>query len=155
MRLISAWAAMAIGVSVVQYAKQTRGLFGKIIITGTLQDRIDTLAHVREPGIKVCCGDIIGMGERVVDRLGYSSYSLIFLPIPKASDQPVERSNGSSRSDRNGVSGRDGPDLLPKSVVPLSAGRQYMTDELRALSFWSARIRPYRLCTADHEKPTA
>src|SRR6202021_4119828 len=38
--------------------------------TRTLQGRIDTLAHVREAGIKVCCGGIIGMGEEVDDRLG-------------------------------------------------------------------------------------
>ncbi len=44
--------------------------YGKIIITRTLQDRVDTLAHVREAGIKVCCGGIIGMGERLEDRLG-------------------------------------------------------------------------------------
>ena len=35
-----------------------------------MQDRIDTLACVREAGIKVCCGGIIGMGEKVDDRLG-------------------------------------------------------------------------------------
>jgi hypothetical protein len=44
--------------------------YGKIITTRTLQDRIDTLAHVRAAGIKVCCGGIIGMGEGVADRLG-------------------------------------------------------------------------------------
>src|SRR5215475_8083181 len=38
--------------------------YGRIITTRTLQDRIDTLAHVREAGIKVCCGGIVGMGER-------------------------------------------------------------------------------------------
>lgn len=44
--------------------------YGKIITTRTLQDRIDTLAHVRGARIKVCCGGIIGMGEGVEDRLG-------------------------------------------------------------------------------------
>lgn len=44
--------------------------YDKIITTRTLQDRIDTLAHVRDAGIKVCCGGIIGMGEQVDDRLG-------------------------------------------------------------------------------------
>lgn len=43
--------------------------YGRIITTRTLQDRIDTLVHVREAGIKICCGGIIGMGERVEDRL--------------------------------------------------------------------------------------
>jgi len=44
--------------------------YDRIITTRTLQDRIDTLSHVREAGIKVCCGGIIGMGEQVTDRLG-------------------------------------------------------------------------------------
>lgn len=43
--------------------------YGKIITTRTLQDRIDTLAQVRDAGIKVCCGGILGMGEDVEDRL--------------------------------------------------------------------------------------
>ena len=42
--------------------------YGKIITTRTMQDRIDTLAHAREAGLKVCCGGIIGMGEQVGDR---------------------------------------------------------------------------------------
>jgi biotin synthase len=44
--------------------------YDKIITTRTLADRIDTLAHVRQAGIKVCCGGIVGMGEQVEDRLG-------------------------------------------------------------------------------------
>ncbi|MGY3033970.1 biotin synthase [Bradyrhizobium sp. USDA 4354] len=44
--------------------------YGKIITTRTLQDRISTLAHVRDAGIKICCGGIIGMGERLEDRIG-------------------------------------------------------------------------------------
>src|SRR5437016_7044844 len=43
--------------------------YDKIITTRTLQDRIDTLARLREAGIKVCCGSIVGMGERVEDRI--------------------------------------------------------------------------------------
>lgn len=43
--------------------------YGRIISTRTLKDRIDTLAHVREAGIKICCGGIIGIGESVEDRL--------------------------------------------------------------------------------------
>lgn len=44
--------------------------YGKIITTRTLQERIDTLGMVRDAGIRVCCGGIIGMGETVEDRLG-------------------------------------------------------------------------------------
>jgi hypothetical protein len=42
--------------------------YGEIITTRTYQDRLDTLSHVREAGIQVCCGGIIGMGESVEDR---------------------------------------------------------------------------------------
>jgi biotin synthase len=44
--------------------------YGQIITTRTLQDRIDTLGHAREAGLKICCGGIVGMGEQVGDRLG-------------------------------------------------------------------------------------
>jgi biotin synthase len=44
--------------------------YGRIITTRTMQDRIDTLGHARNTGLKVCCGGIVGMGEQVGDRLG-------------------------------------------------------------------------------------
>ena len=43
--------------------------YGQNITTRTMQDRIDTLAHAREAGLKLCCGGIVGMGEQVEDRL--------------------------------------------------------------------------------------
>src|SRR5204863_5860719 len=42
----------------------------KVITTRTMQDRLDTLAHVREAGMAVCCGGIVGMGEARADRVG-------------------------------------------------------------------------------------
>ena len=47
-----------------------RNIYGDIITTRTYQDRLDTLAHVREAGIHVCCGGIVGMGESAEDRVG-------------------------------------------------------------------------------------
>src|SRR4030081_1612432 len=44
--------------------------YGAIITTRTYQERLDTLAHVRDAGIHVCCGGIVGMGESVDDRAG-------------------------------------------------------------------------------------
>src|SRR5262249_56532121 len=44
--------------------------YGEIITTRTYQDRLDTLANVRDAGIHVCCGGIVGMGEDVEDRVG-------------------------------------------------------------------------------------
>jgi len=64
--------------------------YGKIITTRTLQDRIDTLAHVRDVGIKVCCGGIIGMGESVDHRLGM----LFCSPICRATRRACRSTSG-------------------------------------------------------------
>ena len=118
--------------------------YENIITTRTLQDRIDTLAHVREAGIKVCCGGIIGMGEEVDDRLGMLVL-LANLPVHPES-VPINLWNEVKGVPVNDTAER--PDaialarlvavariLMPRSVVRLSAGRQYMTDELQALCF--------------------
>src|SRR5882757_2570703 len=54
--------------------------YGAIITTRTYQDRLDTLGHVRDAGIHVCCGGIVGMGERVEDRVGMIA-TLATLPV--------------------------------------------------------------------------
>ena len=118
--------------------------YNQIITTRPLQDRLETLHHVREAGIKVCCGGIIGMGELVTDRLGMLLL-LANMPIHPES-VPINLWN-----EVNGVpvaKTAERPDpiavarlvavariLMPRSVVRLSAGRQYMTDELQALCF--------------------
>jgi biotin synthase len=118
--------------------------YDQIITTRTLQDRIDTLAHVREAGIKVCCGGIIGMGEEVDDRLGML---VLLANLPSHPESvPINLWNEVKGVPVNDTAER--PDaialarlvavariLMPKSVVRLSAGRQYMTDELQALCF--------------------
>jgi biotin synthase len=118
--------------------------YENIITTRTLQDRIDTLAHVREAGIKVCCGGIIGMGEEVDDRLGMM---VLLANLPAHPESvPINLWNEVKGVPVNETAER--PDaialarlvavariLMPKSVVRLSAGRQYMTDELQALCF--------------------
>jgi biotin synthase len=118
--------------------------YDKIITTRTMQDRIDTLAHVREAGIKVCCGGIVGMGEEVDDRLGML---VLLANLPSHPESvPINLWNEVSGVPVNDTAER--PDaialarlvavariIMPKSVVRLSAGRQYMTDELQALCF--------------------
>jgi biotin synthase len=118
--------------------------YDKIITTRTLQDRIDTLTHVREAGIKVCCGGIVGMGEEVDDRLGML---VLLANLPSHPESvPINLWNEVKGVPVNDTAAR--PDaialarlvavariLMPKSVVRLSAGRQYMTDELQALCF--------------------
>jgi biotin synthase len=118
--------------------------YDKIITTRTLQDRIDTLAHVREAGIKVCCGGIIGMGEEVDDRLGMLVLLANLSVHPES--VPINLWNEVKGVPVNDTAER--PDaialarlvavariMMPNSVVRLSAGRQYMTDELQALCF--------------------
>ncbi|KRR04388.1 biotin synthase [Bradyrhizobium jicamae] len=118
--------------------------YGKIITTRTLQDRIDTLAHVRDAGIKVCSGGIIGMGERLEDRLGMLVL-LANLQRPPES-VPINLWNEVKGVPVNDTAERPDPIatvrlvatariMMPKSVVRLSAGRQYMSDELQALCF--------------------
>ena len=69
--------------------------YGQIITTRTLQDRIDTLAHVRDVGIKVCCGGIVGMGERLEDRIGMLVAARQSpQPSGKRADKSVERGQG-------------------------------------------------------------
>ncbi|QOZ23634.1 biotin synthase BioB [Bradyrhizobium sp. CCBAU 51753] len=118
--------------------------YGKIITTRTLQDRVDTLAHVRDAGIKVCCGGIIGMGERVDDRLGML---VLLANLPSHPESvPINLWNEVEGVPVNNTAERPDPIalvrliavariLMPKSVVRLSAGRQYMTDELQAICF--------------------
>jgi biotin synthase len=118
--------------------------YDKIITTRTLQDRIDTLAHVRDAGIKVCCGGIVGMGEQVEDRLGML---VLLANLPAHPESvPINLWNEVKGVPVNDTAERPDPIalarlvavariLMPRSVVRLSAGRQYMTDELQALCF--------------------
>ena len=118
--------------------------YDKIITTRTLADRIDTLAHVRQAGIKVCCGGIIGMGEQVEDRLGMLVLLANMQEHPES--VPINLWNEVRGVPVNDTAERPDPIalvrlvalariMMPKSVVRLSAGRQYMTDELQALCF--------------------
>ena len=118
--------------------------YGKIITTRTMQDRIDTLASAREAGLKVCCGGIIGMGEQVDDRLGMLA---LLANLPEHPESvPINMWNEVKGVPVNDTAERPDPIallrmiavariMMPRSVVRLSAGRQYMTDELQALCF--------------------
>ncbi|WMT76415.1 biotin synthase BioB [Bradyrhizobium sp. Ash2021] len=118
--------------------------YDKIISTRTLQDRIETLAQVRDAGIKVCCGGIVGMGERVEDRLGML---VLLANLPSHPESvPINLWNEVKGVLVNDTAERPDPIalarliavariMMPQSVVRLSAGRQYMTDELQALCF--------------------
>jgi biotin synthase len=117
--------------------------YGKIITTRTYDDRLQTLAHVREAGIHVCCGGIVGMGETREDRIGMIA-TLANLPEHPES-VPI---NMLVRVAGTPLSAEPKFDPLefvrtvavtritmPRSVVRLSAGREDMSEETQALCF--------------------
>jgi biotin synthase len=117
--------------------------YGEIITTRTFDDRLDTLAQVRDAGVNVCCGGIVGMGESREDRVGLLE-SLATLPRHPES-VPI---NYLVQVAGTPLAGTDALDplefvrtiavariLMPASVVRLSAGRESMDDALQALCF--------------------
>ena len=114
-----------------------------IISTRTYQDRLDTLARVREAGIHVCCGGIVGMGETAADRTGMI-HALATLPAHPES-VPINalvQVEGTPASQGQALDGIDfvrtiavARITMPKSMVRLSAGREDMTPETQALCF--------------------
>ncbi|MET2832953.1 biotin synthase BioB [Mesorhizobium shangrilense] len=119
--------------------------YSEIIGTRSFADRLETLELVRQSGIKVCCGGIVGMGEEPVDRIDMlvtlanlpehpeSVPINMLIPIagtPLAEAKPIEpiefvRVIALARI------------MMPKSHVRLSAGRIAMTDEMQALCFFA------------------
>ena len=117
--------------------------YGDIISTRTYQDRLDTLQHVRDAGINVCCGGIVGMGEQQDDRAGLLQ-GLANLPkhpesvpvnlLVKVEGTPLDQVDDLDPFEfvRTIAVARI---LMPESRVRLSAGREEMSDELQALCF--------------------
>jgi biotin synthase len=117
--------------------------YGAIITTRTYQDRLDTLGAVREAGIHVCCGGIVGMGEGLDDRIGMIA-TLASLPVHPES-VPINmlvRVEGTPLADTRALDPLDfvrtiaaARICMPASVVRLSAGREDMSEETQALCF--------------------
>jgi biotin synthase len=117
--------------------------YGAIITTRTYQERLDTLGHVRDAGIHVCCGGIVGMGESAEDRIGMIA-TLANLPEHPES-VPINmlvRVEGTPLSHAQTLDPLDfvrtiavARICMPKSVVRLSAGREDMSEETQALCF--------------------
>ena len=117
--------------------------YGAIITTRTYQDRLDTLANVREADINVCCGGIVGMGETQDDRVGMIA-TLASLPVHPES-VPINmlvRVEGTPLAARAPLDAIDfvrtiavARITMPASVVRLSAGREDMSEEAQALCF--------------------
>jgi len=135
--------------------------YSEIITTRTYQDRLDTLARVREAGLNVCCGGIVGMGENDDDRAGL----LIQLAnMPKHPESvPINRLvqvEGTPLADvaqldpfefvRTIAAARI---MMPRSRVRLSAGRTDMSDQMQALCFLAGANSIFygdRLLTTDN-----
>ncbi|SEG71709.1 biotin synthase BioB [Marinobacterium lutimaris] len=119
--------------------------YDKIITTRTYQDRLDTLGHVRDAGMKICSGGILGMGETANDRIGLLK-QLANLPqqpesvpinmLVKVEGTPLENVEDLDPLEfvRNIAVARI---LMPKSHVRLSAGREQMSDEMQAMTFFA------------------
>ena len=117
--------------------------YGEIIHTREFQDRLDTLGHVRDAGMKTCCGGIVGMGESRAERAGLL-HALANLPAHPDS-VPINRLVRVAGTPLAETKELDPFEfvrtiavariLMPASMVRLSAGRAEMSDELQALCF--------------------
>jgi biotin synthase len=117
--------------------------YSSIISTRTYEDRLLTLDNVREAGITVCCGGILGMGESVEDRFGLLVQLCSLRPHPES--VPINmlvRVEGTPLSDQSDLDPLEFVRLvatarvvLPKSMVRLSAGRKSMSETTQALCF--------------------
>lgn len=119
--------------------------YGEIITTRTYQDRLDTLANVRNAGMKVCCGGIVGMGEEKTDRAGLLQQLANMPEHPES--VPINMLVKVEGTPLEGEADLDPFDfirtiavariLMPASHVRLSAGREKMNDQTQALAFFA------------------
>ena len=117
--------------------------YREIITTRTYQDRLDTLAAVRDAGIHVCCGGILGMGEDASDRVALLHTLATLSPHPES--VPVNQLVQVEGTPLAGTAPLDPIEfvriialariLMPRAHVRLSAGRSSMSDEMQALCF--------------------
>ncbi len=122
----------------------SRAFYPEIITTRTMDDRLETLDHVRRGGIKLCAGGIVGMGETVEDRIAM----LVILSGLDPHPESVPLNMWNAIAGTPVIDKAEPADaiafvrlvalariLMPKSVVRLSAGRDGMSDETQALCF--------------------
>jgi biotin synthase len=117
--------------------------YGKIISTRTYQDRLDTIGHVRDAGINVCCGGIVGMGETREARAGLIAQLANMDPYPES--VPINNLVQVAGTPLEGTAPIDPFEFvrtiavaritMPRAMVRLSAGREAMDEALQALCF--------------------
>jgi biotin synthase len=138
--------------------------YDKIITTRTYQDRLDTLERVREAGIKICSGGIVGLGEGTNDRAGMLK-TLANLEVHPES-VPINmlvRVRGTPLGDAEPLDPIEfvrtiavARILMPKSMVRLSAGREHMSDEMQAMCFFAGANSIFlgeKLLTTNNAEP--
>ncbi|WP_374653187.1 biotin synthase BioB [Dongia sp.] len=139
--------------------------YGEIITTRTMQDRFDTLQHVRSAGMKVCCGGIVGLGEGRRDRAGMLATLANMEEHPES--VPINMLVQVEGTPLHGTERLDPLEfvrtiavariVMPASMVRLSAGRETMSDELQALAFLAGAnsifCGPKLLTTANPAQP--
>lgn len=138
--------------------------YASVVTTRTYQDRLDTLAHVRDAGMSTCCGGIVGMGEKRADRAGLL-HALATLPahpdsLPINALVPIK---GTPLGESAPIDGLEfvrtiavARIVCPKSVVRLSAGREGMSRELQSLCFIAGANSIFvgdRLLTTSNPRP--
>jgi biotin synthase len=137
--------------------------YGNIITTRTYADRLETLSYVRDAGMKICSGGILGMGESLDDRAGLL-IQLANLPehpesvpinmLVKVAGTPLENAEEVDPFDfiRMLAVARI---LMPQSHVRLSAGREAMNEQMQALAFLAGANSIFYGDVADHANPQA
>jgi biotin synthase len=117
--------------------------YGQVVDTRTYQDRLDTLSSVRQAGISVCCGGIVGMGESPVDRASLIAQLANLNPYPESVPiNSLVRVPGTPLADAPPIDPLDFVRVIavaritmPKARVRLSAGRQQLGEAVQALCF--------------------
>jgi len=119
--------------------------YKNIVSSHTFQDRLNTIRHVQDAGMSVCCGGILGLGETVDDRLSMLEVISNFNPQPES--VPINKLMPMPGTPMEGSDPVDVFDLVrmiattriavPKAKVRLSAGRTHLSDEAQAMCFFA------------------
>ena len=123
----------------------SRDFYETIISTRTFDDRLNTIRAVREAGLEVCTGGIVGMGEKIDDRIHFLHELTLMDPPPESI--PINQLVPVAGTPLAGIEPPPPMEfirmiatariLFPKSRIRLSAGRTQMSDELQAMAFFA------------------
>jgi biotin synthase len=135
--------------------------YGNVITTRTYEDRLDTLRNVRDAGMKVCCGGILGMGESRRHRAGLIAQLANLDPYPES--VPINQLVPIEGTPLAGTAALDSIEFIrtiavaritmPRAMVRLSAGRDQMGEAVQALAFLAGANSIFygdRLLTTDN-----